>query len=120
MTNEFQGTLFGEEEQVTTEKKGKQTKSTHGSKKSNATSAKPKNETIKVDSEWTIHYYGESFELAEFIEDIPEEGVTLEQVRVEMAKDFFEMSKDRTHWNYDKENKRVFPIITGAAKGCSQ
>lgn len=117
--------LFGEEELVekpVEQKKDKQ-KSTAAAQKSQKsvkeTKSAPKKsaEDLKVDADWTIYYYGENFRVDEFVDDIPEDGISLEQLREEMAKDFMEMSKDRTTWDFDKDNKRLFPRITGAAKG---
>ncbi|MCM3164721.1 MULTISPECIES: hypothetical protein [Bacillaceae] len=85
------------------------------SKKSVAAKTQKVFENIKED--WTIHYYSNTFQVTEFVNDIPESGISTEQLREEMAKEFFEMSRDRTFWDIDKENKRLFPRITGGAKG---
>ena len=110
--------LFGGQDEVVEGKKGKQTNSSQKSQKSQTTTKAKPQENIKVQSDWTIYYYGENFRVDEFVDYVPEEGVTLDQVRAEMEKDFAEMAKERTHWEYDKENKRLFPVIKGAAKGC--
>ncbi|MFS1519519.1 hypothetical protein V1503_24130 [Bacillus sp. SCS-151] len=111
--------LFGEEE-VKEEKAKENTRSSSSkqqSKKTSSTPPKKKVEDIKVQSDWSIHYARATFSVEEFIEDIPEEGITLEHLRESMSQDFFEMSKDRTSWDHDKENKRLFPRVSGAAKG---
>ncbi|WP_066297502.1 hypothetical protein [Bacillus sp. FJAT-29937] len=77
---------------------------------------KPKEE-VKVTDEWTIHFATESFNVSDFVDEIPEEGVTLEVLRAEMEKVYFQFTATRTKWDIDKDNKRLFPDATGAAKG---
>jgi hypothetical protein len=77
---------------------------------------KPKEE-VKVEGDWTIHFATESFEVSDFVDEIPEGGVTLEALRVELEKVYFQFTATRTKWDVDKENKRLFPDATGAAKG---
>lgn len=74
-------------------------------------------EELKVTDEWTIHFATESFNMTDFVDEIPEEGITLETLRIEMEKVFFQFTASRTKWDIDKENKRLFPDATGAAKG---
>jgi hypothetical protein len=79
----------------------------------------PKNDKVikGIREDWRIYYYGNHFMVTEFITDFPEEGISSEQLREEMEKEFLEMSKDRTFWDVDEENKLLFPKITGGAKG---
>ncbi|USK62234.1 hypothetical protein [Peribacillus asahii] len=78
----------------------------------------PKPEDIKVQGDWTIHIGVDTFSVTDFIEfEITEEGVSLEEIRSEMEKVFFQFSKSRTKWDMDKDNKRLFPDAYGAAKG---
>lgn len=77
---------------------------------------KPKEE-VKVHGDWTIHFATESFEVSDFVDEIPAEGITLEALRAEMEKVYFQFTATRTKWDIDKENKRLFPDATGASKG---
>jgi len=103
------------EKEKTKKSSSKTTKAEKGEQKKKNSSTKKKE--IKVFSDWTIHYYGQSFTVTEFVQDIPESGITTEQLREAMAQEFFEMTKERTHFDYDAENKRLFPKVTGGAKG---
>jgi hypothetical protein len=120
--------LFGDD-MIKVTKKEEDVKEKGNAKKS-STSAKGGKETakptspvkkekkeIKVFADWTIHYYGNTFSIGDFVQDIPEDGITTEQLREAMAQEFFEMTKDRTHFDHDAENKRLFPKVTGGAKG---
>ncbi len=122
--------LFGEEMiKVTVKEEGAKkaekanSKSSSSSTKGDKAAAKPVNSMskkkpeIKVFSDWTIHYYGNSFAITEFVPDIPESGITTETLRESMVLEFFELEKERTHFDYDADNKRLFPKVTGGAKG---
>jgi hypothetical protein len=85
-----------------------------GEKKPATPAKKPE---IKVFADWTIHYYGNTFTVTEFVQEIPESGITTETLREAMAQEFFEMTKERTHFDQDAENKRLFPKVAGGAKG---
>ncbi|WP_256816611.1 hypothetical protein [Cytobacillus sp. Bac17] len=100
------------------EKKVEEKKNTSASKGSAAVKApvQPKEE-IKVTAEWSIHFATEHFVVSDFVEEIPEEGITLEELRVELEKNYFQFTATRTKWDVDKENKRLFPDALGAAKG---
>lgn len=91
------------------------TKGDKGQQKKLSTPAKKT--AIKVFGDWTIHYYGNSFTVAAYVDDIPETGIDTETLREAMAQEFFEMTKDRTTFDYDAENKRLFPKVSGGAKG---
>ncbi len=64
----------------------------------------------KVGTEYTVYYAGHKV-------PIPEEEMTLEQVRSFLEADFPELSKDRAELLLDKENKHVVPVVKGAKKG---
>lgn len=72
---------------------------------------------IKVTSEWTIHFATEGFLVTDIIEDFPEEGVTLEELRVVLERSFAQFSAARTKWDVDEENKRLFPDAFAGSKG---
>ncbi|MEQ2527624.1 hypothetical protein EKG37_21230 [Robertmurraya yapensis] len=119
--------LFGDQEIKVTKKeeevkneKGntKVSTSTKGTKGAASTSKAPiKKPEIRVFADWTIHYYGNRHEVTEFVPDIPEEGITTETLREAMVLEFYEMEKERTHFDYDAENKRLYPKVSGGAKG---
>lgn len=121
--------LFGEElikvtqkEEEVKQKEKSNVKTTSTATKGEKGDSKPSTPTkkktdIKVFADWTIHYYGNTFTVTEFVQDIPESGITTEDLRLAMAQDFFEMTKERTHFDHDAENKRLFPKVTGGAKG---
>lgn len=100
------------------EKKVEEKKNTSASKGAATakTPVQPKEE-IKVTEEWSIHFATEHFVVSDFVEEIPEEGITLEELRVELEKNYFQFTATRTKWDVDKENKRLFPDALGAAKG---
>ncbi|MED3576125.1 hypothetical protein [Cytobacillus praedii] len=77
---------------------------------------KPKEE-IKVTGEWTIHFATETFNVSDFVEEIPEEGITLEDLRVEIEKVYFQFTATRTQWDPDVDNKRLYLDAMGASKG---
>ena len=120
--------LFGDQE-IKVTKKEEEVKSEKANVKNTSTSTKGekgsvttpkapvKKPEIRVFADWTIHYYGNSHTVTEFVPDIPEEGITTETLREAMVLEFFEMTKDRTHFDYDAENKRLFPKVSGGAKG---
>lgn len=108
------------EEEVKQQEKAKETKTSTAAKGAKGDTSTPKSSKkpeIKVFADWTIHYYGNTFAVTEFVPEIPEEGITTESLREAMNLEFFEMTKDRTHFDYDAENKRLFPKVTGGAKG---
>ncbi|CCF16727.1 putative uncharacterized protein [Brevibacillus laterosporus GI-9] len=86
-------------------------------KKGSTIKEKHKNFLIK-ETGWKIAYATQTFNVAEFFNDlIPESGLTLEQIREQMELEFAEFSKSRTHWEIDEERKMLFPIIRGESKG---
>ncbi|OIJ11480.1 hypothetical protein BKP35_12110 [Anaerobacillus arseniciselenatis] len=104
-----------QKEKANVKNTSKAAKGDKGDKK--ATTPSKKKQEIKLFSDWTIHYYGNTFTVTEFVQDIPEGGITTEELRAAMAQEFFEMTKERTHFDHDSENKRLFPKVTGGAKG---
>jgi hypothetical protein len=111
--------LFNEDEIKEAEQKKKQKeekKSTAAKAKTNLP-AKPEKKEIKVDHSWIISYYGNRFTVREFFPNLGEgETVTLEKLRQEMQKDYFEMSKERTDFEVDEERKVIIPIVKGTSK----
>lgn len=104
------------------EKKGKEKKTTpktsakpSGTAKVSAPKPEPKKE-VKVTGEWSIHFATETYTVADFVEEIPEEGVTLEEVRVGMERHFAQFSAARTKWDIDEENNRLFPDAFAGSK----
>jgi len=81
--------------------------------------AKPKEEKveIKINNEWTVHFATESFNATDFVEEIPEEGITLEELRKGIERVFPKFSAARTKFDLDKENKRIFPDAFAGSKG---
>ncbi|MBQ0137964.1 MAG: hypothetical protein KBT36_01565 [Kurthia sp.] len=72
---------------------------------------------IFVQGDWVIHFPTESFEVSDFVEEIPEAGVTLEEVRQGIERHFPKFSAARTRWDVDEENKRLFPDAFAGSKG---
>lgn len=105
-------------EPVEEKKEEKKTKKKDTKKETKSSKAKvePKPE-LKVNDEWTIHFATETFQVSDFIEEIPEEGVTLEEIRVEMEKHYNQFTAARTKWDVDEENKRLFPDAFSGSKG---
>ncbi|MFS0558822.1 hypothetical protein [Brevibacillus sp. 179-C9.3 HS] len=85
-----------------------------------STSAKPKEE-IKVTADWTLHYSAQTFRVGGegglFPEMTDTDEKTLEEVRQKMEEDFFEFTKSRVKWDYDKDLKRLYPDVFGTSKG---
>lgn len=104
-----------QKEKANSKKTSTSSKNEKGAQKTAA--AAPKKKDIKVNADWSIHYYSNSFAITEFVQEIPEEGISTEQLREAMVLEFYEMTKDRTRFDYDAENKRLFPKITGGDKG---
>ncbi|MEX3625011.1 Mov34/MPN/PAD-1 family protein [Viridibacillus arvi] len=120
MTEEL--TLFdlGVEETKESKKVSEPTKKTDIASKIAAAVKKvePKPE-LKVNDEWTIHFATEEFKISDFLEEILEEGVTLEEVRMGMERHFAQFSAARTSWDIDEDNKRLFPDAFAGSKGAS-
>ncbi|QOK30046.1 hypothetical protein IIE26_27140 (plasmid) [Cytobacillus oceanisediminis] len=107
-----------EKEKANSKKTSSSAKGAKGSNDGEKSKSTPKKrQEIKIFSDWTIHYYGNSFSVTDFVQDIPDSGITTDSLREAMVQEFFEMTKDRTHFDYDAETKRLFPKVTGGAKG---
>lgn len=82
--------------------------------------SKPKGE-IKVTAEWSLHYSAQTFRVGGeggiFPEMTDTDEKTLEEVRQKMEEDFFEFTKSRVKWDYDKDLKRLYPDVFGTSKG---
>ncbi|MEK4487947.1 Mov34/MPN/PAD-1 family protein [Psychrobacillus sp. FSL H8-0484] len=108
-----------EEKKETTSPKTKTTTSSSkpAGKETPTAAPTPPKEPIKVTDDWTIHFGAEKFKVTDFVEEVPEEGVTLDEIRAEMEKHFAQFSAARTKWDVDKENKRLFPDSFAGSKG---
>lgn len=73
-------------------------------------SSKKKQENQEVTNEWIVTYAGYSIR-------VPEEKMTLGNLRVFLEKSFPELSKDRTDWALNEEEKTITPVVSGAKKG---
>lgn len=108
--------LFGNEYAPSPNKKEKKSKSIGKTSNSQAKSLKDQN--IEVDLECTIHYARKTFDITDFITEIPDSGkVSLKQLREKMEMSFFELTEQRTVWDYDLEKKRLMPYASGTTKG---
>ena len=108
--------LFNEDEIKEAEEKKKQ-KQVKPAKAKAQPPAKPEKKEIKVDHTWSIAYYGNTFTVQEFFPDLSEgQTVTLDELREEMQKEYFEMSRERTFFEVDEERKIVIPIVKGTSK----
>lgn len=108
-------------EDTTPEVKEEEKKSLENSIKPKLTAPinKPKVEKppLLVHGDWTIHFATEAFTVSDFVEEIPETGVTLEEVRQGIERHFPKFSAARTRWDVDEENKRLFPDAFAGSKG---
>lgn len=101
-----------------TEAKGTTPKPTKGGKGKSKTPVKPEPKPpVKVHGDWKADFYGNVFEVSDYVEEIPEEGIEVEELRKEMQKDFFGLSKERAYWEIDEENKYIFLFQKGTSKG---
>lgn len=78
---------------------------------------KPKKEELKVTGEWTIHFATETFSVSDFVTEIPEEGITLEQLRESLERSFAQFSVARTKWDISEEKMQLFPDAFAGSKG---
>lgn len=113
-------TIFdiGIDDVITEEQKKKEENSIAARAKS--TVVAPKKAEVKpvyVNNEWTIHFATESFQVADFVDEIPEEGITLDVLREGIERHFPQFSAARTKWDIDEENKRLFPDAFAGSKG---
>jgi len=76
-----------------------------------ATKAKAKpTVTTKVNTEYTVYYAGSRI-------DVPEDDMTVEELRSFLEADFPELSKERANLIVDEAKKHVIPVVSGAKKG---
>ncbi|WP_150274198.1 hypothetical protein [Paenibacillus tepidiphilus] len=69
---------------------------------------------IEVGLDFTIHYATKTFLVSEVLEEIPESGcVHLNRIREALFKLYWDFSEERTKWDYNLEEKKLRPIITG-------
>jgi hypothetical protein len=100
-------------------------KSTTTSASTSGTLAAPtkkpvKDQNLEVSDEFTIHYATHTFRVTDFINPMPASGkVTLDELRQKMEEEFYEMTKERTKWDYDETLKRLYPDVSGTSKGVS-
>ena len=100
------------------EKKAEPKKSVKPNGSSKSETKKPeKKPEVKVTGEWSIHFATESYTVSDFVEEIPEEGVSLEEVRVGMERLYNQFTAARTKWDVDEENNRLFPDAFAGSKG---
>jgi hypothetical protein len=76
---------------------------------SKPTQIKPKEEK-KVGVSYNVYYAGNTIQ-------VPEDDMTLEELREFLQVDFPEFSKDRTELIVDHDKKEVRPIVKGSKKG---
>lgn len=78
---------------------------------------KKEEKPVFVHGDWMIHFPTEAFTVSDFVEEIPEAGVTLEEVRQGIERHFPKFSAARTRWDVDEETKRLFPDAFAGSKG---
>ncbi|MBU5262036.1 PRTRC system protein C [Bacillus atrophaeus] len=64
----------------------------------------------KVGTDYVVYYAGNRI-------PVPEDNMTLEEVRAYLEADFPELSKERTQMLLEKKEKQVVPVVSGAKKG---
>jgi len=107
--------LIPEELQTVEKKKKEDTKGTNKSQGSSSTSKKE--ESKKYELPVNVRYAFQTFEIGtDNFGGV--EKVTLEQIRTHLEQDYPELSKDRTHMEYDEEKGLIIPILKGSRKGC--
>lgn len=93
-------------------------KSSKASSSTTVTASKKKSQDILITDDWTVHYATHTFKVSDFVKTTkPSEEINLEVLRQSMEQEFFEMTKERTRWDYDLDNKRLFPDVIGTDKG---
>ncbi|PVC74998.1 hypothetical protein C2I27_03670 [Priestia megaterium] len=76
-----------------------------------AAKSTPKVDTkTKVGSDYNVYYAGHSI-------PVPQDDMSLEQLRSFLEADFPEMSKERTKMTVNTEKKQVVPVIHGGKNG---
>lgn len=121
---DFFGDLKAKEEE---ERKNREAEAMKNSSKTKKTASPEKKEAkkevkkeqVRMDGEWIIAYAAQNYRVTEFVTLNDGESIEAEDLRKKMEEEFFELSKERTHFEYDKERKIVFPIVKGTSKGAS-
>lgn len=98
--------LFGGEDK----KDKKETKAAPPKSAPKSTPKKSQDQDQKVNTAFTVYYAGHQVA-------VPEDGMTLENLRRYLESDFPELSKDRTRMTVDIKKNQVVPIVQGAKKG---
>lgn len=113
-----QGTLFeiGVED-TTPPKEQKKTEHAKNNIASHVPVKKKKEELPLVNAEWTIHFATDQFYVSDFVNEIPEEGITLEVLREGIELHFAQFSAARTRWDFNKDEKQLFPDAFAGSKG---
>lgn len=99
-----------------TAKKPTTNKATSGSPKSISVKEDPRipKEDEKFTKDFTVHYAG-------MVDKLPKsadkEGLTVEEIREFLQSMYPEMSKERTRFEVDRDEKRLIPIIGGGKNG---
>lgn len=83
----------------------------------NPVAPKKKEELPLVNAEWTIHFATDHFNVSDFVDEIPEEGITLEVLREGIERHFPQFSAARTKWDFNKDEKQLFPDAFAGSKG---
>ncbi|HCG4535993.1 TPA: hypothetical protein NJY08_004843 [Salmonella enterica subsp. enterica serovar Typhi str. AG3] len=106
---------------ISEEEKKKEEQQNSIATRAKSTVATPKKKEEKppiyVNDDWRIHFATETFMVGDFVDEIPEEGITLEVLREGIERHFPQFSAARTKWDVDEENKRLFPDAFAGSKG---
>jgi len=105
--------LFGDSIQEVQDNQN--TQNAQGSKKpkKNNTSSNKKKTTSKEEKfgvDYTVYYAGHTIQ-------VPNDDMTLEEIRQYLEEEFPELSKERTEMTVNKEKKSITPIVKGSKKG---
>ncbi|MEF3304179.1 hypothetical protein [Paenibacillus sp. GYB003] len=112
--------LFGDEyaPSIIEKKKSNSQKPARAEKPANSPARSAKDQNIEVDLDFSIHYATHTFQVADFVTDVPDSGkISLKQLREKMELQFFELTEQRTVWDYDLETRRLMPYASGTTKG---
>lgn len=119
--NTIQFDLFEDPEVTIKEAENKKLKNQNSnpSTVSKKLSKKDKLENLRVNTEWKIRWKLDEFEITDFVpeEEIPKEGLSLEELRQAMERRIVNFSKSRTVWDFDEEKKILYPDDIAASKG---
>lgn len=112
--------LFGDEYAPTTveKKKTNSQKLSKPVKPANSPARSAKDQNIEIDLDFTVHYATRTFQITDFLTEVPDSGkISLKQLREKMELHFFELTEERTVWDYDLETRRLMPYASGTTKG---